>query len=500
MPFRAEILPIQPPARLRIKRGMLLKGSPNSLGGNLSELVDRVESTTHAAATAPRGVSSKIWQGFIANNPGIEDPFTRVVQAAPDIADATSRTFINKLMGEMERGGLTKEVAKLAEGLEEFYAPQDPNGNPCSYDAATGSFFSKSGLKCELVKVSGGGLSFVKNALQKASPGLKEDSKKKLDQAVETALREVVKGPQRLWSKLSSAWKSTLLLAGLAAATPRITGLKLEKGNIKFQIPPGVGSFSGGISISGGKLRGLSINLPPVTRKGLKLTASGEFSQSTGKGQVAVVVPVKKATVGVTVTHEQGRKQDGYYHQSTLETQVGRPIGKGGGKIEAGTKTTFVPGQRTPTEYSLQLSTPVGQSKSVALSAGVTGTVTTSGRRVELAGNPAVTASISGKLPTLNRRLRKAQQYEKRKEEEARTKSAELKQKETELVASLQSMDSKTEEDAMWELESQLRDVRRQLGSANRAPEATINGDLVTAAVATLGIAALTIKSNMESI
>ena len=419
MPFRAEILPIQPPARLKIKRGML-KGSPNSLGDNLNELVDRVESTTHAAAAAPRGVASKIWQSFIANNPTIEDPFTRVVQAAPDIADAASRTFIDKLMDEMERGGLTKEVAKLAEGLEDFYAPQDPNGNPCSYDAATESFVSKSGLKCELVKVSGGGLSFVKNAVRQASTNLKGDAKKKLDKAVEVALKEVVKGPQELWSKLSSAWKATLLLAGLAAAAPRITGLKLKKGNIEFQIPPGMGSFSGGISISGGKLKSLSVKLPPVTIKGLKITASGGFSQNIGKGQVAVVVPVKKATVGVTVTHEQGRTSDGYRHQSTLETQVSRPIGKGGGKIEAGTRTTFVPGQRTPTEYSLQLSTPVGQSKSVALSAGVTGTVTTSGRRVELAGNPAVTASISGKLPTLNRRLRKAQQYERRKKEEPR--------------------------------------------------------------------------------
>jgi len=126
--------------------------------------------------------------------------------------------------------------------------------------------------------------------------------------------------------------------------------------------------------------------------------------------------------------------------------------------------------------------------------------VTTSGRRVELAGNPAVTASISGKLPTLNRRLRKAQQYERRKKEEAQTQTAELKQKEAQLVASLQSMDPKTEKDAMWELERQLRDVRSQLGSANRAPsEININGDLVTAAVATLGVAALTIKSSMES-
>ena len=61
-------------------------------------------------------------------------------------------------------------------------------------------------------------------------------------------------------------------------------------------------------------------------------------------------------------------------------------------------------------------------------------------------------------------------------------------------------MDPKTEKDAMWELERQLRDVRNQLGSANRAPrEIAINGDLVTAAVATLGVAALTIKSSMES-
>jgi hypothetical protein len=483
MPFLAKILPTQP------LNHQSARGSKNATSSPLEELVDRIEATTNAAAAAPRGVASQAWRKFIEENPALEDPFARVVQAAPDIADAASRVFLDKLMEGMEAAGLSQEIDKLSAGLEAYYRPEDGQGNACAYDKEAGEFRSKSGVPCELTKVAGGGMSLVRGLIQEMTGKARGEAKEKLESATQRAVEHVVKGPQQIWEKLGNAWKTTLLLAGLAASTPRVTGLKIENGDIRFTIPPGIGRFSGSISISKDGLQALSLKLPEVKIKGLKISTSGGFADNVGSGQVALVVPVKKAEVGVTVSHEQGRPsgQQEYHQKTTVQASASVPLGEGGGKIQAGTKTTFQPDGKAPTEYSLQASTPVGKSKSVSLSAGVTGTITTSGQQVELASNPAVTASVSGKLPTLNRRLRKQeQQREERKQEDL-----DLKSREAQLVSRLQQMDPEKDKDAMWALEQELIEIRRQRGSANRLPipsEWSVNGDYLVAAAAVAGV------------
>jgi hypothetical protein len=489
MPFIAQILPTEP---IKLPPA---KGSKNAEPNPLDELVDRIEATTNAAAAAPRGVASQTWRKFIEANPGLEDPFARVAQAAPDIADAASRVFIDKLMEGMEAAGLDQELDKLSAGLESYYRPADADGNACAYDKKTGEFRSKSGGPCHLTRVAGGGMSLVRGLLQDVTAKAQGGAKEKLEGATRKAIDHVIKGPQQLWAKLGDAWKTTILLAGLAASTPRVTGLQVKDGNIQFTIPPGIGKFSGSISISKDGLQELSLKLPEVKIKGLKISTSGGFTDNVGSGQVALVVPVKKAEVGVTVAHEQGRPsgQEAYHQRTTVQTSASVPIGTGGGKVQAGTKTTFQPDSKTPTEYSLQVSTPVGKSKAVSLAAGVTGTVTTSGQQVELASNPAVTANISGKLPTLNRRLRKQEQQR----EEEKQSVADAKAREAQLVSQLQAMDPEKDKDEMWAVEQELIELRRRRGSANRsAPsEWTVNGDYIVAAVSLVAVAYFAVKT-----
>jgi len=481
MRFVAKIMAIEPAKKVEIEK---VNGSPNSTEANLTELVDRIEATTHAAAAAPRGVSSAAWRGFIEKHPEIEDPFARVVQAAPDIADATGRTFLDNLIKQMDEYGISDEAEKIAKGLESYYRHEDSNGNLCEYNPKTGEFKSKTGLPCNLVKVAGGGMSAVKELIQKATNEARSEVKEKIEKSVQKALEEVVKGPRKMWSKLSDAWKATLLLAGLAAAAPRVTGLKLSGDNIEFQIPPGIGNFSGGLKISNGNLKSLSITLPPVRIKGLLIRAGGGFEEGAGEGQISVVVPVKKASVNVSVKHEQSSTDQ----KTTLDAGVSRPIGESGGRIQAGTQTAFQPGQKIPTNYSVQIATPVGPTKNVSLSAGVVGTVTTSGQRVELAGNPAVTVGVSGELPSLNKRIRYNQKEEERREEE----KSNLRTRESVLVASLQNMDPEKQKEEMMKAEEELREVRKEIGSTNKQKrkDKSINGDEIFGVGAMLAVLA----------
>ncbi len=404
--FRAKLMKLEP-AMVDVKDAVgSAAGTP--LMERLSELVDRVEATTHAAASAPDGVASTVWRDFIKKNPSIEDPFIRVVQAAPEIADAATQGFLDSLLGTMEASGLGDQVTKITTALESYYQHRDGQGRPCDPSGGDKS--------CMLTKVAGGGLSIVKDTLGKALAGAQGEQKEKLEKALSKSIDNVLYGPRQLWDRLSDAWRAVILLAGLAAETKRITGLTIGKGKLQFEVPPGMGPFAGKIEISEGKLKSLGASLPEIKLKHLTIKGGGSYEAGVAAGgTTAIVVPLKKATAGVEVSHAY--KIPTGDSSTTVKTSYSRPLGESG-KVSAGTSTTIESGKSNiPTQYRVEVSGPVGKTKSVSVSAGVAGTITTDGQRVELATNPNVTVGVSGQLPTLNRRLRKQQQdrYEQKK-------------------------------------------------------------------------------------
>lgn len=486
MPFLATLLHIQPPGMIHVRRGML-RGAANTLSTSLDELVDRVEATTHAAAAAPQGIKSQVFREFITKNRDIQEPFLRVVQSAPEIADAAAQTYLDKMIGVLDIGGLDARAFgdKVSSSLNNYYRWEDQNGNPCSQERG-GTLVSSSGAPCRMVKVAGGGLAMVRDLIK--STNLSKAARAEVDKASRAALEQVVSGPQKVWDKLSDAWKVTLALAGLAASTPTITNLKTDGSgssrSISFEIPPGFGPFSGKFEIEGGRFVSWAASLPPVKLKSLTIEASGKYEQGTSAEHVALVVPIKKADVGFTVDHQQGPDSQ----QTTLKSSVSRETGAGG-RVSASTSATFSPGASTvPVQYQLKVDTPIGPTKSASLSAGVTGTVTSAGQRVELAANPAVTVSVAGQLPTLNRRLREKQQFEHQQEEAV----ANDRKREAQIVAQLQKMNPATQKDQMWELESELIELRKKTGSANKVRESEINGDIM------IGVGALAVVAGLE--
>jgi hypothetical protein len=152
--FQAQLARLEP-AFVDLKPSMGATQSP--VMGKLGELVDRVEATTHAAASAGRGVTSQVWRDFIQKNPGIEDPFIRVVQAAPEIADAATQGFLDNLLDTLEKSGLEDQVGKITSALENYYQHRDAQGRPCDP--------SKGDRSCMLTKVAGGGMSVVKDVV-----------------------------------------------------------------------------------------------------------------------------------------------------------------------------------------------------------------------------------------------------------------------------------------------------------------------------------------------
>jgi hypothetical protein len=244
-----------------------------------------------------------------------------------------------------------------------------------------------------------------------------------------------------------------------------------------------MGPFTGKIEINEGKLKTLGASLPPIKLKHLTIKGSGSYEAGVSAGgSTAIVVPLKKATAGVEVSHDYSLPTG--ESTTTLNTSYTRPIGEKG-KVSAGTSTKFDSRSSSiPTQYRVDVSSPIGKTKSMSVSAGVTGTITTEGQRVELATNPAVTVGMSGQLPTLNRRLRK-QEQERYNEKQ---KVNEKQRREEQIVIALQ-----TEKDAKrkHELEQELVGLRSgSSGSANRAePEGTQNGDYIAAGIAAALIA-----------
>ncbi len=438
MPFLARIRHRRGPFRRRTRRG-----SRNV--ATLGDLVDRVNATTAAATQAEKGVKTPAWRQFIASHPEIQDPFARVVQAAPDIAEEATRAFLDATMKVMEQSGLQAELAALTEGLENYYGYRDSEGNACTYNAQAGNFQSPQGLPCSLVKIAGGGLSVVQGLIEAQTSGARGDVSQKLDQAVQTGLQKITRGPKQYWQRLDDAWKATLLLAGLAAATPAATGLKLEDGDISFSVP-GVGE----LEIAEGQLKTIAARLPPVRIRGLTIEGSGSVRDGDREGSVRLVVPIRQTDVSVSAEGGPGG--------SSLTAAAARPVGQRGQVSASYTTST----NRVPPRYSLSASTS-SRSGNISANAGVTIAQTRGGRPVQ-----AASVNVTGSFPTLNRRIRQNQQGAQSSRQAQSLARADKQARENEIVAELQGLDSNSEQyRKLW---SELQRIRRELGSANLAP------------------------------
>lgn len=499
MPYIATIhlLPPPPIEALRAPKGSRARRSPGDPKIKFAELMDRVNATLISAAGAPAGIQSATWGQLVREHPDIQDPFARVVQAAPDIADAASRTIYDKILGVLEEEGLSDEVASMTSALESHYRYEDSAGNVCTYDRDTDTFRSPQGLPCRLVKAAGGGASVIKNLVLKQLDSPKAKVRAAFQQGVQEALADISHGPQRLWSKLTDAWKVGVLLTGLGAAASRVTELKVAKGELTFGIA-GVGR----IEINKGKLKQLALSLPKVTLKRLQIKAGGAVKDGrVESANVALVVPVRRTTLTASAevetqdtgaraghvdlaakrtgkrgtTVEAGARLDAApgVQSTTVRAATSVPIAKGRGTVRAASATTFAPGQgRVPTAFTASVAAPINKTRTISMAAGVTGAVTTGGGRVELASSPAVTVEMSGRLPTLNRRLRKAQQARDRTKEQRASELADAKSEEAALIAKLQGKPAPVEADryAMLRELDQVRSKISELdiGSANR--------------------------------
>lgn len=458
MPFLARIKHRRGPFRRRTRRG-----SRNV--ATLGDLIDRVRATNAAATQAEGGVKTQAWRQFIAKHPDVQDPFARIVQAAPDIAEEATRAFLDGTMKAMEQSGLQAELVALTCGLESYYGYRDSAGNACTYSAQTGNFQSPAGLPCSLVKIAGGGLSVIQSLLEAQSAGARGEVAQKLDQAVQTGLQRITKGPKRYWQRLDDAWKATILLAGLAVATPTATGLKLEDGNISFNVP-GIGE----LNIAEGQLRTIAAKLPTVRIRGLTVEGSGSVRDGQREGSVRLVVPIRQTSVSVDAKGGPGG--------SSLTAAAARPVGKQG-QISASYTTTT---GRTPPRYSLAASA-TSRSGNIAANAGVTLAQTRGGRPVQ-----AASVNVTGSFPTLNKRIRQNQQGAQASKQAESLARSDKQARENEIVAELQGMDSGSAQyKRLW---SELQQIRRELGSANFAPAGRTSlsdrGDVI---VGVLGIA-----------
>jgi hypothetical protein len=520
MPFTARIHLLTPPPLPPEQLGSASRsGVPNA--GRFGEVMDRINATLISAAGAPAGIQSDTWRELVEKHPDIQDPFARVIQAAPDIADATTQTVIDKLLGVLEESGLPQEADKLSRAIDSYYRYEDVAGNVCTYDQATGRFVSPKGMPCRLVKAKGGGAKAIKDLVLKELQGPASKVRDAYNRGVTEVLKDLTGGPRKLWSKLSDAWKAGILLTGLGVAATRITGLKVGRDSRgKFDLSFGVAGI-GKIKIDGGKLDQLALTLPPVTLKRLTIEASGEVKRGQAQsGEIALVVPVKRTTLraegaysrtssgageghvdlsakrsGKRVDLEAGaRLETGPGGQRTqVRTSAGVPIAGGRGRAQASSTTTFQPGSdRIPTEFQASVAAPINRTRTISMAAGVTGAVTTGGGAVELASSPAVTLSVAGELPTLNRRVRKAQQARTLAKQEQAEEITIAKRREAEIVRRLQASPPPAEGERVALLK-ELDDVRDASapGSANRVPwnQRTYSGDVLVGAAILGGLA-----------
>jgi len=342
--FQATLQKLEP----AIVQAAPAAGSPKPAAGamgKLDELIDRIEATIHGSAQAGRGMSTTAWTEFAQQNPGVRDAISRVVSHGSAVAygsaicDAVTQVFLGALLQEMKGAGLNTQVGSLSGALAAHYAHRSPGQGPCLEN-------------CGLLKRSGGALSVAKGVLEATAKASAAD-KAKVDPCILRAL-QATKAHENgeLWGMLAAAWRCCLMLVGLASTPPRVSGLTrtADGFGVAFKVLPGFGPFSGEMQIPSAQLQLLLTKLPPP----MQLKCSSDSIS---------VVPVKKSA-GVEIVEKKGA-------------------------------TSGEPGV-------VQVEDLGSRSRQASVSAGIVGSLTTAGERVEPSANPRICLRLIGESPALH--------------------------------------------------------------------------------------------------
>lgn len=333
--FQATLQKLEP----AIVQAAPVAGSPKPAAGamrKLDELIDRIEATIHGSAQAGRGMSTTAWTKFAQQNLGVRDAISRVVSHGrslsygSEICDAATQVFLGALLQEMKDAGLDTQVGSLSGALAAHYEHLGAGQGPCSEN-------------CGLLKRSGGALSVVKGVLEATAKASAAD-KAKVDSCILRALQATkAHNNGELWVMLAAAWRSCLMLVGLSTTPPRVSGpARTADGfGVTFKVLPGFGPFSGEMQIPSEQLQLLLTKLPPP----MQMKCSSDSIS---------VVPVKKST-GVEVIEDKGTTSD-------------KP------KV-------------------VQVEDLGSRSRQASVSAGIVGSLTTAGERVEPSANRRVISS-----------------------------------------------------------------------------------------------------------
>jgi hypothetical protein len=341
--------------------------------------LDNIEGTLRGKLAAQAGLESANWRQIANAHPDVQDPFSRVVGASSEIADASLTGFIDAFylaLDHLEPTGQAKAeidgiVAQFNNELDHYYRYTDPVSGAACVLTERGTWETPSGGRlCQITKVQGGATSLVKQMVTAGLESSNVDVQRAWGTVTNNAIEKLARGPRRLYEKLNTTAKVVLLLATAAAATvARRDQLPVTYDRATRTLRatiPGVGA----ISVSEGKVESLSLTLPSIeVRKATVRTAI----RATGSEQsfdADIVVPVRNA------------------------------------QIKAGTTVARTTGSsRVRQELRASITTPVTPAQTAFLSAGVTVPIDRRGRRVEIASSPTLQATISGQLPTLNRRV-----------------------------------------------------------------------------------------------
>ncbi len=339
-------------------------------------VVDRIDGLLRGKLAAQAGLASGTWKQIASAHPDIQDPFARLVNASSEVADASLVSLVDGFLKGLETAGADLGPAsssalgdlrnRFTTEFSDYYEPQDQYGRRCTVDAA-GNWRSAGG-PCRLTKVQGGGSALFKQMVSAGLGSADASVRAAVKRASQSATEALVAHPRRLYAKLNTASKVVLLLA--LAAPSAVAALQSLPIKYDKQTKTLSGSIPGlgPITVKEGKIKEIGLSLPPITARRATITASLTKNEAGKIATVDMVVPVKKA------------------------------------KLTAGTTVRQGPGAQS--EGRLSFEAPLTKSSAMFLKAGVTVPLDTRGRRVEAASSPTVQASLSGKLPTLNRRLR----------------------------------------------------------------------------------------------
>jgi hypothetical protein len=342
--FQATLQKLEP----AIVQAAPAAGSPKPAAGamgKLDELIDRIEATIHGSVQAGRGMSTTAWTEFAQQNPGVRDAINRVVSHrgalsyGSGICDAATQVFLGALLQEMKGTGLDTQAASLSGALAAHYAHRSPGQGPCLEN-------------CGLLKRSGGALSVAKGILEATAKASAAD-RAKVESCILRALQATkAHNNGELWGMLAAAWRSCLMLVGLATTPPRVSGLArtADGFGVTFKVLPGFGPFSGEMQIPSGQLQLLLTKLPSP----MQLKCDSDSIS---------VVPVKKSA-GVEVIEKKGATSGG-------------------------------PGL-------VQVEDLGSRSRQASVSAGIVGSLTTTGERVEPSANPRISSQLIGESPALH--------------------------------------------------------------------------------------------------